>query len=110
MLESNKKITYTGEELLAVLNELDLLVVSFDKIGSCYGDKMDGHNDEKVLKEYEGEIIKFVHDWKVPQRIAKVREILSVKFDKTLGDDDMDDLERAAEHLKYWSKPNDKPK
>lgn len=34
--------------------------------------------------------------------------ILTEKFDATLGDDDMDDLERAMESLRYWSKPSDK--
>ncbi|MFC4321732.1 hypothetical protein [Litchfieldia salsa] len=109
MLESNKKITYTSEELIKVLKHLNIMVVSFDKIGSYYGSKMNGNNDEEILKECDCETIRFMNDWKIPQRLSEIRAILSDKFDRTLGDDDMDDLERAMEGLKYWSKPNDKP-
>lgn len=42
-------------------------------------------------------------------RLAKVRGMLSEKFDNTLGNDDMDDIERAMDGLKYWSKPGDAP-
>ena len=40
---------------------------------------------------------------KVTERLAKVREILSEKFDDRLGEDDMGDLERAMEELRYWT-------
>ena len=40
---------------------------------------------------------------KVTERLAKVREILSEKFDDRLGEDDMGDLERAMEDLRYWT-------
>jgi hypothetical protein len=42
----------------------------------------------------------------VTQRLAKVRHILSSQFDDELGDDDMDDIERAMVDLKYWSPTN----
>jgi hypothetical protein len=35
------------------------------------------------------ETSQFVEDWKVTQRLAKVRMILSEKFDNTLGKDDL---------------------
>jgi len=41
--------------------------------------------------------------------LVKIRGALSEKFDDTLGDDDMDDLERAMERVKYWEKPGDIP-
>lgn len=43
----------------------------------------------------------------VTHRLAKVRAILSMKFDETLGDDDMGDIEREIENLKYWELPGD---
>lgn len=33
----------------------------------------------------------------------------SENFDNTLGDDDMDDIERAMEGLKFWDMPGDVP-
>lgn len=64
---------------------------------------------KRNIAEYEKETTHFIDGWNVTQRLAKVRMILSEKFDNTLGNDDMVDLERAMEGLKYWSTPEDKP-
>ena len=106
--ESNKKITLSGEELLEALKEINIILISLNKMGSFYGDKFQS-NDSSVEMEYAFETTKFIDEWEVTQRLAKVREILSVKFDRSLGDDDMDDLERSIEDLNFWSKPGDKP-
>jgi len=39
--------------------------------------------------------------------LAKTRKIISSKFNHELGDDDMDDVERAFESIVYWEKPGD---
>jgi hypothetical protein len=39
--------------------------------------------------------------------LNKVRSILCAGFDEGLGDDDMDDIERVVEKLKFWRKPGD---
>jgi hypothetical protein len=101
MLKSNEQIKLTWTEAIEVLKELNLIVVSLDKIGSYYMDKDEG--------DFEKEITRVIVEWKVLRRLAEVRRILSEKFDNTLGDDDMDDLERVMEGLKYWEKPGDNP-
>ena len=80
MLEENKNITYTGEEIIEVLKEIELIAISLHQMGTYYrflkGDK------EKNKAEYEKETTRFIDEWNV---------------------------ERAMEGLKYWTKPNDKP-
>ena len=98
MLDVNKKICLSSGELVDVLNEIEFILISLHKMGSYYLDKS--------ATDYEKETTKFIDDQNVTGRLAKVRKILSAKFDTTLGDDDMDDLERAMEDLQYWSKPS----
>ncbi|MFF3024448.1 hypothetical protein ACFVRR_17630 [Gottfriedia sp. NPDC057948] len=102
MLEKNKKITYSGEEIIEVLKEIELIRVSLAKMGSWYA-------IEKNKAEYEKETTQFIDGYNVYKRLAKASHILSLKFDDTLGNDDMSDRERAMEGLKYWTAPNDKP-
>jgi len=42
---------------------------------------------------------------KITHRLAKVRKLISKNFDPTLGKDDMDDIERHLEGIKFWA-PN----
>ncbi|MFC4323265.1 hypothetical protein [Litchfieldia salsa] len=110
MLENNKRLTYSGEEIIEVLKEVEIILRSLHKQGSYYAEFIDdnGKLDKEKEREYFSETTHFIDDWKVTQRLAKIRMILSQKFDNTLGDDDMDDLERAMEGLKYWNKPKNR--
>lgn len=102
MLDANKKICLTGDEVIDVLKEINFILISLHQMGSYYADDYAANN----TAEYEKETTKFIDDCKVTGRLAKVRSILSSKFDTSLGEDDMDDLERAMEDLQYWSKPS----
>jgi hypothetical protein len=99
MMMKNKKIYLAGEEALTVLKEINLILISLHNIGSYY---VNNNQDE-----YEKETNRFIDEWKVTHRLSKVRCLLSEKFNLTLGDDDMDDIERVSEDLPYWSSPND---
>lgn len=99
MMEENKEIILKGNEALEILKEINLILVSLHDMGSYYMDK--------DTIEYEKETTRFIDEWKVTSRLAKIRAVLSEKFDSTLGDDNMDDLERVMERLKYWEKPGD---
>jgi hypothetical protein len=99
MLDKNKSITYQGEDLIYALKDIELILISLHKIGSYYIDK-----DQD---EYAKETCKFIDEWSVTQRLANVRSILMDKFDSSLGDDDMDDIERSLVDLSYWT-PNKK--
>ncbi|MBP1967096.1 hypothetical protein [Paenibacillus aceris] len=109
MLKANEQISISGSEVLEVLKEIEIILTSLHKMGSYYSIK---YQDGELISdnaEYEKETTRFIDEWKVTYRLAKVRGMLSEKFDKTLGNDDMDDIERAMEMLKYWSKPGDAP-
>lgn len=53
------------------------------------------------------EISRFISENDFIKRLATVRRIISERFDNALGKDDMDDTERAMEHLEFWEKPGD---
>lgn len=107
MQKANENITYTFDELEEVLKELEVILQSLHRQGAYYGDKFSTHGEEMFRAEYEKETTRFIDEWRVCERLAKIRYILSKKFDDTLGEDDMDDLERAMENIKHWTKPGD---
>jgi hypothetical protein len=100
----NQRIEISGEDAIRILREINLVVVSLHKIGSYYAVA-----DEVERANYERETTRFIDDWKVTARLAEARAVLSKAFDTTLGDDDMDDLERAMESVDYWSNPARSP-
>ena len=52
-------------------------------------------------------LVEFISDLKVTHRLANIRAVLSSKFDLTLEDDDMDEIERAMVDIKVWKKQGD---
>lgn len=94
MLEKNKQIVLNGKDALEVLADIELILISLHKMGSYYADK--------PVEDYRKATTDFIDNEKVTQRLAKVRRIISKSFDSTLGDDDMDDIERHLEEIKFW--------
>jgi hypothetical protein len=97
MLPTNKEIGLTFDEAISVLRELELVVVSLHKMGSFYADK------DRLA--YEKETTRFIDEERITQRLAEIRGLLAGKFDRTLGEDDMDDVERAVADVTIWSPP-----
>lgn len=94
MLSSNKKIVIPGEKALEALAEIEFILVSLRKIETYYIDR--------TVEDYRRATTDFVDDFKVTQRLAKVRRIICEHVDSTLGEDDMDDVERHVKNLAYW--------
>ena len=94
MLEKNKQIVLNGKDALEVLADIEFILISLHKMGSYYADK--------PVENYRKATTDFIDNEKVTQRLAKVRKIISKNFDSTLGDDDMDDIERHLEKIKFW--------
>lgn len=105
---ANENLTYTFNELAEVLGEIEVILQSLHVMGSYYGDKFT-IDEEAFRADYEKETTRFIDEWYVCSRLAKIRGILSEKFDHTLGKDDMDDLERILGKIKHWTKPGDMP-
>ncbi|MDC4659427.1 hypothetical protein NRB12_18275 [Acinetobacter baumannii] len=97
MLVNNQTIFYSGDEMVEVLKEIEYILVSLHKVGSHYAETLP---DSYI--EYADETTKFIDDNNICERLTRIRRILSSKFDNGLGEDDMDDLERAFESLEYW--------
>ncbi|WWG65658.1 hypothetical protein VRB21_21600 [Pseudomonas poae] len=93
MLEQNQKIVLTGKEALDVLKEIEYILISLHKMGSFYAEK------PGALEEYRKATTDFIDDCAVTQRLSKVRTIISQHFDDSLGDDELDDIERHFSDL-----------
>ncbi len=94
MLDTNKKITISGEDALEALAEIEFMLVSLRKMGTYYIDK--------PCEDYQRATTDFIDSARITSRLAKVRGLITAGFDTTLGDDDMDDLERYMQSLKFW--------
>lgn len=107
MHKDNEYIELTGDEALLVLREINYLLISLRDISRYYyhsqneGDMV--NNEISYCKETTG----FIDRNKITHRLAHIRMIITEKFNNELGDDDMDDIEREMEKIKYWEKPGD---
>lgn len=101
---ANQRIEISGEDAVRIFRVIELTLTSLHKIGSFYDV---AKKDEKG--GYERETARFIDEWKITHRLAKARALLSECFDLTLGEDDVDDLEREAESIDYWSGPGSLP-
>lgn len=109
MLKTNEQINMSGPEIIECLKEIEIIMTSLHKMGSYYAVNYHEGSLNPDNEEYAKETTRFIDEWQVTHRLAKVRGILSNHFDLTLGDDDMDDIERTMDGLKYWSRPGDSP-
>lgn len=48
-----------------------------------------------------------IDDKNITHRLAEIRKVIAERFNTDLGDDDMDDIEREMEKIKYWEKLGD---
>ncbi|ENU08811.1 hypothetical protein MKL42_18800 [Acinetobacter sp. AOR15_HL] len=96
MLKVNRKLVYTGDEVLNVLQEIEFMLISLHKIGSYYAKTL-----PNSYEEYAKETTNFIDNNNVCDRLASIRKILSSKFNNDLGVDDMSDIERALENINF---------
>jgi hypothetical protein len=98
----NRRIEISGEDAVEVFRVIELVLISLHRIGAQYavseGEPMD-------TRGYEHETTRFIDEWHVTSRLVEARRLLGDCFDRTRGDDDMDDLERAVQTIGYWSNP-----
>ncbi|AVF49095.1 MULTISPECIES: DUF4303 domain-containing protein [Elizabethkingia] len=99
MSKSNNKIELSEEEAVKIIVDLDQIVVSLDKIKSHFAEDSDFQKHDKTLSDY-------IINEKVNQTLAQIRGLISSKFSLSVGEDDMDDLERACSTNRYWTPEN----
>ncbi len=98
----NEKIFYRRKDIIKILADLNVMVVSLDRIGSYYSECGN-------IEEYHALSSNFLDEWKILPKLTNARKILNSAFSSEFGDDDMDELEREFQGLQYWSMKNPKP-
>jgi hypothetical protein len=88
-------VTYERECILKVIKDLNILVVSIDRIGAAYHSR---ESDE----DYNAMFVRFFDEFGFFKKLAEARAILSDTFSNEVGHDGMDELERELLGLKYW--------
>ncbi|MBK9576638.1 MAG: hypothetical protein IPO40_06165 [Fibrobacteres bacterium] len=99
MLDVNKRISFPGDDVIEMLREVNIILISLREISDFYLGK--------DAVEYANETNRFIDEWRVTRRLAIIRKKMEEQFDSTRGSDDLDDLERAFDGLKYWEAPGD---
>jgi hypothetical protein len=105
----NRRIEIAGEDAIQIFRVIELILTSLHKIGSYYAVPVNIEMTKTEKRNYEQETNRFIDEWKVTSRLAKARRLLSECFDLTMGEDNMDDLERALESVDFWSGPGSSP-
>lgn len=106
MLEANRKIELSGKLASEALAEIEYILISLKNIARYYYDNVEDPTDIDPAA-YAAETTRFIDENGITHRLSKVRSIISDGFDDQLGEDDMDDLERAFQYLQLWRKPGD---
>lgn len=88
----DRKFAFDKKDLVSVLRDLNLIVVSLDRIGSL-GTEL-GEDEQNAL------LANFITDRNVFRKLASMRSVLSEPFS---DEPDSDELEREMEDLKYWN-------
>jgi len=94
MLEKNEMIELSGGEAVSIIKEIEYLLISLNKIAEYYYNGEYAESLEQTTIDYAVETTRFIDQNRITRRLAKVRRIISEKFDSELGVDDMDDLGR----------------
>lgn len=92
---NNQTICFDGQELIEVFKEIDFILISLAEMGRNYECYKNHH-------AYETDTTRFIDECQITQKLANIRGMMANNFDNTLGDDGMDDLERAVENTQYW--------
>ena len=90
-----KQVSYPRKKIVEVLRTLEEIVVSLDRIGS-------GAHDQ-TKEEHDATVAAFIQKHAIFKKAAKARRILSDAFSRELGPDDMEELEREMQGVRYWT-------
>ncbi|RAU45794.1 MULTISPECIES: hypothetical protein [unclassified Pseudomonas] len=107
MKKQNEVVSYKGEVVIQALCEIEYILISLGDMGSYYYLHPDRPPTPETDLEYALETTRFIDENGICDRLNKVRSILCEPFDHGVGDDDMDDIERVVDKLKFWRKPGD---
>src|SRR5688500_10437788 len=92
---SSKTVSIDRAALIRALRDLEVIVVSLDRLGWAAGDLS--------REDYDRYANELLDDWDVTRKLANARAVLSAGFSESVGADGMDELERELQGLEYWS-------
>ncbi|WP_442801307.1 hypothetical protein [Serratia rubidaea] len=102
LLKDNEEISLSGQEAVDILVDIEYVLISLRDIARYYYDEASGDISIERRKLYCEETTKFIDENEITNKLAKIREVITNKFNLDLGEDDMDDIERALEGVNYW--------
>lgn len=105
MKDENKEIALTRKDVDFLVREIEFISVSLSRLDQHFEAK--GEKNYYEYGTYCAELTEFIDSERVTARLAKMRSVVSSKFDRSLDDDDKDDVERALEDLTMWERPGD---
>lgn len=91
---AENKYSISEQELTKILTDLELIVVSLDRIGSSSDD----------LPAVKARAAEFIGDPRVFRRLARMRKVLSEIFDEGASAVAARRLERTLSRVKPWIK------
>lgn len=94
-------VTFCREDVVRILRDLEVLVVSLDHIEAAARDVGD-EEEARYLRD-------FVEQWRVLEKLANMRAVLSDAFSRTPGDDLMGELERKVHDVSVWTSTETRP-
>jgi hypothetical protein len=95
-MRKEKQIQLSANSVKVLLRDLDLLVVSLDRIGSTFSqDRL------KLAVELE----KFFSDFNAFKRLARMRKVLCEAYDAQSQKADIERLEAQLDRQKVWRAP-----
>ena len=87
------RLSYDRSEILDVLRDLNMIVVSLDRIGSRFS-TLDPDEYNKISSD-------FLTNWDVTRKLARARRILSRPFSDESDAGGLHELERAFKDLQF---------
>jgi hypothetical protein len=94
-------VTYSQQEILRVLRDLEMMIVSLDRIGAATGEG-DPEESARITTD-------FLDQWQVFKRLAEARQVLSEPFADDIDADGTEALEQALEDVPCWSATDQTP-
>ena len=97
-----ENIVLTKKEAIDVLKQIEFILISLHKIGSAYAKPIADQLTNDEYASYCKSTTEFIDNSDIMGKLSFIRSIISDKFNGELGNDDMDDIERAMQDIVYW--------
>ncbi|WDE07035.1 hypothetical protein SG34_009170 [Thalassomonas viridans] len=96
MSENEPMVTYKKNDIIDILKEINLLVVSMNDIGMASIDDANINLAEELLK--------FLQENDILEKLSEARMILSEPFENEKTEDGNEFLESVMSNLNYWKR------